>query len=208
MNNLYDVESTGSPIQKTILSIATAGLLWGISGTFQNSNHELILTNSQLKQAIDNSSPFGSSHILTAKQQLLQIKNNLGLNISEMAAIFLVSRPTIYEWLESIEPRRRHQERLNTIYQICNFWIEQKIGRLGSLLHKPLNVENDTLFKLLTKELLDKNSINSGFKQIVQIISDKKQKDEVHEAVLRKYGFKPISSEERDSRLDDMEFLD
>lgn len=221
--NFYDVESTGKlhgesvdrtgSINQHYPKVFSAVMVIGM--TLLGSPHdyfqktELLCTESQIKQEVYS---FQSNILifLSAKEQLSQVKKVMGLNISEMAAILLVSRPTIYDWLESQEPniRKKHIERLTSLTQVCNEWKKKNIGRLGSYLHKQFNNENSSLFNLLTKESLDTKKVNDCLDNIAVILGTKKQKAKMQEKILQEHGFEPISNEDRDDRLNDIEFLD
>lgn len=165
------------------------------------------ITATQIKQKI------GYKHFiasLTAHEQLIQIKYLMGLNILEIAGILQVSRPTIYDWLESQETtiRKKHQERLNAIYQICQNWNMKRLGRLGSYLHQPIGEVSLSLFDLLKAKSLDCNTINCQIEHIAQLMFAKRQENEAHDAFLKKHGFAPVDREDMIERLNDIDSLD
>lgn len=151
------------------------------------------------------------SRIISVVDQLSQIKQSMGINILEMAAILHVSRPTIYEWLaskEEIKLKKQHRERLNNIYEISKLWSLKNLGVLGANLHKPLGDTGLTLFDMLKNDEISQNSIMKVLENIAQIVVTKRKKNKEHEELLRKSQFEPLSKEEREDRLSDFDLLD
>ncbi|WP_438967021.1 hypothetical protein [Flavobacterium sp.] len=148
--------------------------------------------------------------IVAVNTQLKQLKRYLGLNILELAAILRVSRPTIYKWMETeeINVRQVNQERLNRLYEIGKAWKAKKLGRLGSYLHKPLGQSSISLFSLLKRSRLYSGEINRYLDNIAQLIIAKRQENEAHEALLKKHGFEPMSKEDMEDSLNDIDFMD
>lgn len=146
----------------------------------------------------------------TVSEKIEHIGATLGVNILELAAILGVSRPTIYEWMETKEVtmRKKNQDRLNTIYEISNRWKDKNVGVLTYYLHKSLNTSNRTLFDLLKDDNLDIANISHYLDNIAQIILKKREANEAEETLLKKHGFKPVSSEDMEDRLNDIDFWD
>ena len=88
-----------------------------------------------------------------SKEQIQSLKDYMGLNISEISAILLIARPTIYEWLENKELKLKgdNQERLNEIYYICQKWKDKKVGQMNSRFHDPV-LHKKSLFDLLVQK--------------------------------------------------------
>jgi DNA-binding transcriptional regulator YiaG len=146
----------------------------------------------------------------TAYKQIEQIRRSLGVNILELAAILGVSRPTIYEWIESkkISIRKDNQKRLNAICEISKTWRDKNIGVLVSYLHKSFGASSKSLFDLLKNDKLDMVSINNYLENIAQIISKKRLADEAQEELLKKHGFESVSKKDMEDRLNDIDFWD
>lgn len=154
-------------------------------------------------------SPMIEAH--TVDEQLMRIKQSMGFNILEMAEILKVARPTIYSWFDKSKPieiHKKNQSRLNSIYEVCKLWESKHIGSIGSLLNKPIGAENISLLRLLKEPNLDLDKIHRHLNSIASIISKKRQDNAVRETLLRKHGFEPLSEEEMQSRLNDIDFLD
>lgn len=230
--SLTDLENTGFPqctilmnegtgaeySQRTYPKIAAIATIIGsllffaqqIYHPFSNQD-EITITSTQLSQNYtDNISTIESGEIQTAYEQIVNIKKSMGFNILELAAVLQVSRPTIYDWLESkaSKIRKNNQIRLNHFSEISKNWDYKHSGQFGSHLHKPIGNSNVSLFDLLKSNNLDLNKINSYMDSIARAISKKQQADKAHEALLRKHNFEPISKEDMEDRLNDIDFSD
>jgi hypothetical protein len=55
---------------------------------------------------------------------LLKVKASFGLNMTELASVLRVGRPTIYAWLnESVEPRSANLRRINSLAGLSEFLV-------------------------------------------------------------------------------------
>lgn len=132
--------------------------------------------------------------IASTKDQIEDLRWHMGLNISEIASILRVKRPTVYEWLEEKTRRPRKQKRLEKIHTFCKTWKKFGVGRIGSYLYKVLD-GNKNLFNLLNDDVLDEALIVKALSRIkdnlIRIQNEKKQREEV----LKKDGFVPTPVE-------------
>lgn len=170
---------------------------------------EITITEALLQQKLaSNLSFYRVAEIQNTYEQIKQLKISMGFNILELAAILNVSRPTIYDWIESKKTtiHKKNQKRLNLIYEISKTWESKNIGQLGGYLHKPLGATNVSLFDLLKSDNLNLSAIDSYLDSIAQTKLKKRQTDEAHEALLKKHGFEPISKEDMEERLNDINF--
>lgn len=174
---------------------------------------EKIVTESRIRQEIESRKSISSmtfKEITKNNSKLMELKKTLGLNIFEISTIFQVSRPTIYQWMESenIKIRRKHQERLDEIYEVSQVWEKKNIGDLRSYLHKSINEKKISLFDLLKTDILNKKIIIDHLSQIAKYAETKKQKNKMHCDLLKKHGFDPAKEEDKDDRLNDIDFLE
>lgn len=170
---------------------------------------QIISTDASLQQkSINNLSFSRITEIQNTYEQIKQLKLSMGFNILELAAVLNVSRPTIYDWIESKKTtiHKKNQKRLHLIYEISKTWESKNTGQLGSYLHKPLGVTNISLFDLLKSENLNSGEIDSYLDSIAQAKLKKRQTNEAHEALLKKHGFEPISKDDMEERLNDINF--
>ncbi len=215
-NFSYDenVRASGTGIiQNKALSVAGLGFLLlletGSTQFFRAPDEkETIFTVSELRQEWAYSLST-KDFIISSSQQLAEIKQNMGFNIIEMAAILHVSRPTIYDWFVSTNTiRNNNQTRIDVLYEVCKKWKSKGLHRLGSFLHKKIGENNMSLFDLLKNEVLNQKEIGRYIDTIAQAILQKKQDDEAYEDLLKKHYFEPVDKKDMDNRLNDIHFLD
>lgn len=135
-----------------------------------------------------------------AKSQIEYLKNYFGFNVSQLAAILDVKRPTIYEWLENKEPNRSNQERLDVIYSL---FYEGEIGeslRIGTYLYKKID-KSKSLWDLLLEKNIDEVLARKFFSKIKQILLASKKLSANRKAQLKNLEFKPITLEQKKRAL-------
>lgn len=88
-----------------------------------------------------------------------------GLNISETAEVFRISRPTIYQWmkLEDIEQvrSRKDRERIKVIYQAAQQW--QKFPPLKGRWRQAILPSGTTVLDLLKTEQFDPTALKAAY---------------------------------------------
>ncbi len=132
------------------------------------------------------------------KEQIEALRRSMGFNISEIAAILLVQRPTIYEWLESESPklRKSNQQRLDEIYKICVRWQQANLGRIGGYLRRVV-YKNKSLFSLLSERKLNYDFIYETLNIIEEIMKKNALEQKKHQDFLEKYGLEEESKKRR-----------
>lgn len=92
---------------------------------------------------------------------LSTIRSSLSLNMTEMAKIFKVERPTVYAWIGgSSEPHPSNKNRLNRIFSIAKYWENLSSLPAGSLVRQP-NSNGKSIIDLLSEEIIDEKQILS-----------------------------------------------
>ena len=127
--------------------------------------------------------------LLHVKEKVVALKDRLGFNISEIAAILQVGRPTVYEWLETKTPklRKNNKKRLDEIYKICQKWDKTNLGRLGTCLRKTV-CEGKSLFDLLASDKINHNLVNKTIISLKYFLEKSNKEKESRKAFIHKYG--------------------
>jgi hypothetical protein len=207
-------QSTGANISNSQFKIGKVVLLSLLAATCADiSGQNFYLEPRDILTILQPSYSYGASldkPILNSYQQIMEIKQSMGLNILDLAAVLNVSRPTVYSWLETegIAIRKQNESRINLLYQISEYWRNKNEGQLGSYLYKEVDDSNLSLFRLLKNKNLDLKKVYSRLDGIAQNKLNKRNKEIAHKALLKQHGFKPISAEEMNERLDEIHFLD
>lgn len=86
-------------------------------------------------------------------EQLARIRANLSLNISELAQVLGVQRPTIYAWMgeDDVVLRRENRERLDRLEQVALFWESKTHLPVGGRIRDE-DAEGNSVVALLAKD--------------------------------------------------------
>jgi len=140
----------------------------------------------------------GAHQVLDTQEKLAGIRHYLSANVTNMAKIFRVGRPTVYSWLRD-DPglRASHARRIDEIYAIARMWRSTSNQPIGEFMSRPLN-SGATLLELLSAKSLDESAIQSAFIQISEAASRKARRSSPAEIAKRR-GFRlaptqPISN--------------
>ncbi|WP_419627896.1 helix-turn-helix domain-containing protein, partial [Thiolapillus sp.] len=80
------------------------------------------------------------------------IRDALGLNMSDLAAVMGVTRPTAYAWLNGQEPRPDALKRIQELFRIADELTHYAIHRMDMLVKRPVFDGKSFLDRLLAKE--------------------------------------------------------
>lgn len=115
-----------------------ASLVAGTGGVHQ--------TSSLVHSSVFDSNPFlpvdgmrrRMSSVSCLAGQLLKIRTGFALNMSELADVFGVSRPTAYSWLQGAAPKLEFQEKIWRLGSQADTALSLKIPRINLLLRRPV----------------------------------------------------------------------
>ncbi len=89
---------------------------------------------------------------IAPRDQLQFIRETLKLNMSDLASVLEVSRPTVYSWLEGVEPSRENYSQIARLKDIADEVNHLTIPRFEKLLKRPLFDGSSFLDKLKATE--------------------------------------------------------
>lgn len=91
---------------------------------------------------------------LSTSDMLGVIRTSFSLNISELARVLRVERPTVYAWLkDENEPQRSNRERIVAVWRLAQRWREAVQQPLRELKKIPV-IDGDSILELLSDEPL------------------------------------------------------
>jgi hypothetical protein len=131
----------------------------------------------------------GAHQVLNTQEKLAGIRHYLSANITHMAKIFRVGRPTVYSWLRD-DPGLRaiHARRIDEIYEAAVLWRSGSNQPIGEFMSRPLG-SGDTLLELLSAKTLNKSAIQGAFIQIADAANRKPGRASVAE-IAKRQGFR------------------
>ena len=107
-------KSVGGAVQAAIVRLFLTGTGPGFQ-MLENSDLESLPTTGIL---IIETSSASEDHLKTASEMLAEIEAFFGFNISQLATINRVSRPTIYSWKNGEALKEKNFNRLNALYSL------------------------------------------------------------------------------------------
>lgn len=144
------------------------------------------------------------SSILLPQEQLAGIQRYFSLNISDLAKVLRVARPTVYSWLRGVQPQGQHSARLNQLYRVARSWRSLSSSPVGEYLSAPLG-DNSSLMSYLSTETLDEAAIQETLSNI-RVARAKKARRESISEIASRHGLPVASAGSRKRWTDEDEF--
>lgn len=130
---------------------------------------------------------------LAINEQIELVRNSFGLNISAMAELLTVSRPTVYAWLKGEPPKlSEHISHIDFLVRQASAYVELNLDRPDNFIKRPLFGE-DSLFSLLKS----KTTISLSQYRLIK-------KLDLKESKTRAIGLKKHELRTSDDVLDDL----
>jgi hypothetical protein len=106
-------------------------------------------------------------NVLDTQEKIAGIRRYLSLNMTELANVLKVGRPTVYSWATApITLRSAHRERIDAVYAIARDWRSLSSEPMGRMVREPNLGNGRTLIDLLSVDKLDTTAIRNGMRQI------------------------------------------
>ncbi|NNM58273.1 MAG: hypothetical protein HKM04_00440 [Legionellales bacterium] len=158
--------------------------------------------NTYLDVSHPNSLPMDKHEVglFSTKHQLEILKSNFGFNVSLLAGMLRVKRPTIYEWLDGKEPRPSNQNRLNIIFSLFEDFENLKVR---TFLYKKLGGEK-SLYDLLTEKDIDLCVLREYLMKIQSRLSLNQETTTKRQFLLKQADFKSMDKEQKYKKLEKM----
>lgn len=134
MNNLQQYSQINTQPKLTPYSTNCIGT----GGTNTTETLKVLITRRQLPIDIELSVKEQDFNLLSSKELLEKIKKYLRVSVVDLSFIFKVTRPTIYSWLDGIEPRPESIEHIQKISSLSEELADYKIANIGKLLRRPI----------------------------------------------------------------------
>ncbi len=137
--------------------------------------------------------------LVDTQEKLAGIRHYLSFNITDLAAVLNVGRPTVYSWFaDSVVLQTKHRERVDAIYRLARDWRTVSSIPIGQLINEPLP-NGTTLLQLLAAERLDAAEIRTAMLRIKELRDRTEKRVSVVESAKRA-GVKLASKPRRNWR--------
>jgi hypothetical protein len=135
--------------------------------------------------------------------QLSSIRRYFSLNVTELARVLRVERPTVYAWLSSkTEPHQANMDRIGQVYQLARKWRQLSALPIGSFMHAPIE-GSKSLLDALSQGQIDELAIEEALARIqAQVGRTRDARPSLAESASRR-GFSPVSEDQQQRQIDD-----
>lgn len=97
------------------------------------------------------------------------IRAAFSLNVTELAEVLRVERPTVYSWLrEDVTLRPANRERLVSLWRLAERWTQAAGGSLGELKHSPVT-DGYTVLDLLRADPLRRHPLGEHLDRLARL---------------------------------------
>ncbi len=141
--NAPKIVNTGAPhalvrsITPLMVMVAGTGGLMTVDSAIKMS--EYCCVNSSLIHIEGSRSTNKKIDTRSTAEHITNIRDALAINMSDLAAVFAVTRPTVYAWLEGQqEPKPEAMKRIQQLSSIADEFGQANIKRLDKLLQRPI----------------------------------------------------------------------
>ena len=133
-------------------------------------------------------------------EQLSDLRNVFGLNVSELANVMRVQRPTIYQWQRGTKLRPKNARRLGELHDIATEYREKAVASAARYLHAPQGGA-PALFDLLRTEVLNRHAIESVLDRVVARQARRSTLHKRISAAAERFEFEDVSRDEQNENL-------
>lgn len=135
-----------------------------------------------------------------SRERIEYLRDKVNFNISQLATILNVKRPTIYEWLEDRNPSRKNLLRLDAIYALFSGWDEKIESRMGSYFYKKWDGDQ-SLYDVLTMEVIDQKQAAEYISKIQSVLLINQEARRKRQEIRDREGFEPVDQEQKERVL-------
>ncbi len=120
-------------------------------------------------------------------------QHHLSLNMSDLAAVLRVSRPTIYAWLRNeSDPQTHNIARMVLLHELARTWSAMSPHRLGVYLKRPA-LRSRSVFDLLCEEHIDRSAVRDALASIARMIEGEPTRPRSAGEVAKQFGLRSQS---------------
>lgn len=133
-----------------------------------------------------------AQNLLGVQEKMAGIRHYLSLNVTDLAGILKVGRPTVYSWATfPVTIKSKHRERLDAVYVLARDWRTLSNIPMGRLVREPI-VNGITIIDLLSRDNIDNAMVRDAMQRIKEL-QDRTEKRLTVAEVGRKAGIQVAS---------------
>lgn len=100
------------------------------------------------------------------QRQLMRIKSDLQITMTDLARLLLVERPSVYQWFADAEPRQQNRERISTLADLAADWASLELGSIRMYMDSRSADVDHSLDELLLQQPLQIEAIEGMFGEL------------------------------------------
>jgi len=134
-------------------------------------------------------SSLAAQRLMDTQEKLAGIRRYFAVNVTDMAKILRVGRPTVYAWLRD-DPtlRANHARRIDEVYGLARKWRSMSNTPIGDFITRSLG-SSESLLDLLSAKTLDQSAIETALAQVAETVNTKTRRESIVE-IAKGRGFK------------------
>jgi hypothetical protein len=187
-----------------LLIAGTGGSISGVSGLSAAREMGLPCTGSACRiECVSNSRRDDEEErIANSTEGLPAIQHYLSLNLSDLATVLQVSRPTIYAWLrDESTPQAHNMSRMGLLYRMAKTWSGMSQKPLGSYLKRPV-VRGRSLLSLLSEERIDRGFVMEGLVASSRMMEhEARTRPRSAAEIAKQFGLRPQSNHSQEESV-------
>jgi len=127
-------------VQLLIGTAGTGGIMTAHSTVelLNRVHYPYIHVESSRAKQVNVRSDVGHSSTLSPAEHVANIRDVFAMNMSDLASVLGITRPTVYAWLTGQEPKREAVIRIQKLSRAADQFNRANIIRLDKLVHRPI----------------------------------------------------------------------
>jgi DNA-binding transcriptional regulator YiaG len=102
------------------------------------------------------------------EEQIATIRSTLSLQVSELAKVLAVERPTVYAWMNGRNvPHKSNRERLHKMFRLATHWNRMMPKPVGKALHE-IDSDGMSLFSLLCQQPMPSGALRERLRSMAR----------------------------------------
>jgi hypothetical protein len=176
--------------------IAVLGMTIGTGGVANASALKHAPTSSQIQITICELKEVNApvERALSAQEQIVGIQRYLSMNVTYLAKVLRIARPTVYAWMRGADPHDVNLERIRQLHRISRMWRSMSSIPVGNYLTLPLG-GGSSLLEQLSQEQLQESAISESMARVKAALESAPRRKTIAETA-RARGLRVIDTRE------------
>ena len=198
--------SDGHSLRDTFIRLAVATVITCGSGGMSIASGESMTSDTIVYSVESQPTRAEVLKVSTVPQEVATIRHYLSLNVSNLATVLRIGRPTVYAWQRGeAKLHASNIKRLNDIYDLAVEWKKSSRVPLGNMLTSSLN-DGSTFLESLSRDDIDPAELSSKVHELVEkrevILAGQGPRVRSLRSIADELGFSPMSPEEGQKSID------